>query len=145
MGFKKFEDLYVFQLAEQLANDVWDVVVTWDYFAKDTVGKQLVRAADSIGANISEGSGRGSHKDNQRFVKIARGSLNETRFWLRRAYKRKLLAPEQITLLKDTCEKLGPCLNLYLNSIGKYQDQPEDFPEVVKDEISEYLSETLKH
>ena len=36
MGFQKFEDLYVFQLAEQLADNVWDVVVTWDYFAKDT-------------------------------------------------------------------------------------------------------------
>ena len=45
---------------------------------KNTVGKQIVRSADSIGANIAEGTGRHNFQDNQRFVKIARGSLNET-------------------------------------------------------------------
>ena len=44
-----FEKLQVYQLSEKLADGVWDIVVTWDAFAKDTVGKQIVRAADSIG------------------------------------------------------------------------------------------------
>jgi hypothetical protein len=47
------------------ADGVWNIVVGWDSFARDTVGKQIVRAADSIGANISEGSGRGSLQDNR--------------------------------------------------------------------------------
>ena len=54
---------------------------------KETIGKQLFKAADSIGANILEGTGRGSFQDNRRFVKIARGSLNETQHWLRRLTK----------------------------------------------------------
>jgi four helix bundle protein len=58
------------------------------FFAKDTVGKQMVRAGDSIGANIAEGSGRGSFQDNRRFIRIARGSLYETMHWLRRANNR---------------------------------------------------------
>jgi four helix bundle protein len=84
-----FEKLQVYQLSEKLADNVWNIVVAWDSFAKDTVGKQIVRAADSIGANISEGSGRGSIQDNRRFVRIARGSLYETIHWLRRCYLRK--------------------------------------------------------
>ena len=85
------------------------IALTWDYFAKDTVGKQLVRAADSIGANIAEGSGRGRYLDNKRFVRIARGSLNETKHWLRRAYKRTLLTKKQTDGLKPLIDDLAQC------------------------------------
>jgi len=79
MAKTNFENLQVYQLPEQLADEIWSVVGKWESFAKDTIGKQMARAADSIGANIAEGSGRGSFQDNRRFVKIARGSLNETK------------------------------------------------------------------
>jgi hypothetical protein len=45
-----FENLRIYKLAENLADPVWEAVGPWNNFAKDTVGKQLVRAADSIGA-----------------------------------------------------------------------------------------------
>ena len=73
---------------------------SWDHFPKITVGKQLVDAADSISANIAEGYGRYSYKDNVRFVRIARGSLYETKNWLRRSFKRKLLTAEDTKKLK---------------------------------------------
>jgi four helix bundle protein len=114
-----FENLRVYQMAEKLADVVWDVVTAWSILARDTVRKQLIRAADSIGANIAEGTGRGSFPDNRRFVRVARGSLYETRHWLRRAYKRKLLTEDQIRTLKPLVENLSPMLNAYLDSIGK--------------------------
>ena len=54
-----FEDLEVYKLAEKLANEVWSVVKSWNSFEKDTVGKQIVRSADSVCANIAEGRGLG--------------------------------------------------------------------------------------
>jgi four helix bundle protein len=114
-----FENLRVYRLAERLADLVWDAAIDWHLFAKDTVGKQLVRAADSVGANIAEGAGRGSYDDNKRFVKYARGSLNETKHFLRRAYKRQLLRDEAIAPIKDILENLPPQLNSYLKSIGR--------------------------
>jgi four helix bundle protein len=85
MAKTSFESLRVYQLSESLADQVWSIVLKWNVFARDTVGRQLVRAADSIGANIAEGTGRGTFVDIRRFVRIARGSLNETQHWLRRA------------------------------------------------------------
>jgi four helix bundle protein len=119
MATTEFENLRVYQLAERLADGVWEIVAGWNIFAKDTVGKQLVRAADSVGANIAEGCGRRSFNDNKRFVKIARGSLNETKHFLRRAYKRKLLDDEQVARLKPILEELPRMLNAYLKSIGR--------------------------
>jgi four helix bundle protein len=112
-----FEKLQVYQLSEKLADNIWEIVVTWDSFAKDTVGKQIVRAADSIGANIAEGSGRGSLPDNRRYVRIARGSLYETIHWLRRSYLRKLLSPTEVKKLRALVEELSPKLNAFLRSV----------------------------
>lgn len=42
-----FESLGIYRLSEGIADNVWDIVIKWDYFAKDTVGKQLVNSADS--------------------------------------------------------------------------------------------------
>ena len=117
MVFRRFEDLRVFQLAEKLADEIWDIVSGWEYFAKETVGKQLVKSADSIGANIAEGSGRGTPKDNKRFIRISRGSYNETKYWLRRARRRNLIDEAQSMHFGKMIDELGPSLNAYLNSI----------------------------
>jgi four helix bundle protein len=112
-----FENLKVYQLSEDLADLIWEIAIRWDNFNRDTIGKQIVRSADSIGANIAEGTGRFSFQDNKRFGYIARGSLNETKHWLRRAFKRNLLTKDEIEKLKPITDELSPKLNAYINSI----------------------------
>jgi four helix bundle protein len=118
MAKSDFESLKVYQLSEALADEIWYVVLGWDRFARDTVGTQIVRAADNIGANIAEDSGRGSFQDNRRFIRIARGSLKETQHFLRRAYTRKLLDDTQVTQIRPLVDNLAPMLNGHLRSIG---------------------------
>ncbi|TAF99066.1 MAG: four helix bundle protein [Oscillatoriales cyanobacterium] len=112
-----------YKLSEKLADEIWNIVIKWDALAKDTVGKQIIRAADSIGANIAEGDGRGSYQDHRRFIKIARGSLYETKHWLRRAYTRQLLTTTQVETLKPIIDELSPRLNAYLKSIGNTSEK----------------------
>ena len=114
-----FENLRVYQLAEDIADLLWEIVIKWDWLPRDTVGKQLIKSADSIGANIAEGTGRGSFADNRRFARIARGSLFELKHWLRRAYKRKLLTEKETPLLQEMIRELTPKLSAYISSIGK--------------------------
>ena len=119
MGRTDFENLRVYNLSEQLSDLIWDIVSGWESFARYTIGRQLVNAADSIGANIAEGTGRGSFADNRRFAIIARGSLYEVKHWLRRSYKRNLLSEEQVTNLQKMVNELTPKLSAYIRSIGK--------------------------
>jgi four helix bundle protein len=129
MPVSDFSELRVYKLSEKLSDEIWKMVRAWDLFAQDTVGKQIVRCADSIGANTAEGTGRGSYRDNRRFVTIARGSLYETRHWLRRAHRRDLLTPERVVALKTLIDDLGPRLNAYLRTIGKPPATERDRPD----------------
>jgi len=113
-----FENLQIYQLSEKLADKLWKIVARWDELARDTLGKQLVRAVDSIGANIAEGSGRGTDPEFRRFLRMARGSLYETQHWLRRAYRRRLLLESEVNDLLPILKELTPKLNAYLGSIG---------------------------
>src|SRR2546430_5161335 len=125
MARSNFENLRVYKLSEKLADEIWDIVELWHSFARGTVGRQLVRAADSIGANIAEGTGRGTYQDNRRFVRTARGSLNETQHFLRRAFRRKLIAEAQVKRIKPLIDELAPRLNAYLKSIGTVKMKEE--------------------
>jgi four helix bundle protein len=70
MATKRFQDLDVYRLSERLADEIWKIVAEWSSLSQATIGKQIIRSADSIGANIAEGVGRGSSLDNQRFVRL---------------------------------------------------------------------------
>jgi four helix bundle protein len=114
-----FENLRVYHLAEEIGDLAWKTVSHWSAFVKNTLGKQLVTAADSIGANLAEGLGRGSYVENRRYARIARGSLFEVKHWLRRAYNRDLLSKAEIESFQILVEELTPKLSAYINSISK--------------------------
>jgi len=89
--FVPMEELPVFLEFVAFADWAWERVSSWEALARDTVGKQLVRAADSVGANLVEGDGRFSKADGLHFFVIARASAREARYWLERARRRGLL------------------------------------------------------
>lgn len=113
------EGLRIFRLAEALADEVWAEVLTWSPFARQTVGRQLVEAADSVGANIAEGYGRFHFKDSRQFQYYARGSLQETNYWLRRARMRKLMTERRARELMERTAELAPQLNAYIRTLGR--------------------------
>ncbi len=54
---------------------------------------QLIRAADSVGANMAEAFGRERDPDRRRLLFVARGSAWELEHWLYRAAARGLPVP----------------------------------------------------
>ncbi len=119
METTNFENLQIYQLAERLSDEVWEIVARWEHFAKNTVGSQIVRSADSIGANIAEGSGKGTTEDYRRYLRHARGSLYETKHWLRRAENRNLVNANEAEVLRNIMQELIPKLNAYMRTMNE--------------------------
>jgi len=115
----KLEEFRVYQLSMEIAEKIWIIVDGWDCFAKDTIGLQLVRAVDSVAANLSEGFGRYHYKETIHFSYYSRGSLFETRTWLTKARNRNLLKSNDYELFDKQIEDIGIRLNNYIKSIGK--------------------------
>jgi len=115
----KLDELIVYQLSMSMAEEIWEIVMKWDYFTKDTIGKQLIRAADSIAANLSEGFGRFFYKEERQFCYYSRGSLYETKTWLTKASNRGLINSNDFENFKKEINNIGVKLNNYIRSIGK--------------------------
>lgn len=119
MEQKSLETLDIYHLAVQIGEEIWTVTESWNFFAKDTVGKQLVRSADSIAANISEGYGRFSFKDRRLFCLYSRGSAFETETWLVKSYHRKLLSPEKYNDLSLKLKEFQRRLNKFIEHLDR--------------------------
>ena len=111
MNYLSLHDLNSYKLSFDLSNYVWDIVINWDYFAKDTVGKQFVRSVDSISANIAEGFGRYYKKDKILFYRYSYGSIQESISWIEKAKVRKLVNAEQYKNISNQLEKLPKEVN----------------------------------
>jgi four helix bundle protein len=144
MGTVDLHELRVYQLAMRVGEDVWSLTVGWEWLAKQTVGLQWIRSADSIAANISEGYGRYSFKENARFCYYARGSLRETQTWLEKAIARSLVAGPIADELSLKLETLRRQLDNYIHSFGRTQcssvreDSPDAF--IVLPPLEEFLA-----
>jgi four helix bundle protein len=123
---KTLDDFKVYALAMELGEDVWNEVSKWNSFEKDTVGRQLVRASDSVAANLSEGLGRFHFKEAKNFSYYSRGSLFETKTWLTKAVNRNLISAVQFKGFQEKIDLIGRMLNSYINSIGNVQE-PEPY------------------
>lgn len=119
------EELRVYNLSMEMAEKIWNIVIKWDFFAKDIIGKQLVKAVDSISANLSEGFGRYHYKEKKNFSYYSRGSLFETKTWLTKAHSRKLIPSADFKNFISEIDSLGIKLNNFIKSIGKTKNDDE--------------------
>ncbi|MFA4830604.1 MAG: four helix bundle protein [Patescibacteria group bacterium] len=109
--YLQLNDIGAYKMAFHLSNYVWDIVIKWDFFAKDTIGKQWVRAVDSNSANIAEGFGRYSKKDKIKFYRYTYGSVKECCDWTLKAKVRGLISQKQYDHIMGELNKLPKEVN----------------------------------
>lgn len=109
--FLTIDDVVAYKISSELSDWVWNIVIKWDFFAKKTVGDQLVRAVDSIAANIAEGFGRYHKKDKIKFYYNARGSLIESIHWVNKSNVRNLLTKDEFNYIINILNNLPREIN----------------------------------
>lgn len=134
---KAIEDLQVLQTAEDVCDAIWTAVIRWGDFARDSVGKQMVRSADSVGANIAEAYGRFHYGERLQFLYYARGSVFETKYWLNRVYKRGLLPKNEVEQLINRVTLLARQLNGFLAHI-KRERKTTKSPSILRESFLSY-------
>jgi four helix bundle protein len=117
----KMEDLEVLNRSMEIGESVWDIVKLWKFFEKDTIGKQFIRSIDSVAANIAEGYGRYHYGESKHFFYYSRGSLYESKIWLKKANLRGLINDEDYNRLSNEMNTIGIKLNKYINHIKRNQ------------------------
>ena len=141
----EFEELEILRNAEAIADSIWRDVGRWEPFALQVVGKQLARAADSIGANIAEAYGRFHYGEKLQFLYYARGSLYETKYWLNRALERNLFSKDQVSDYAADMSKLARQLNASLSSIRNLRMTSKSGGNNISETNGEYLANPIEH
>lgn len=137
------EDVRVLKSTEQIADAIYKVASRWDEFAKDVVGKQISRAADSVGANIAESFGRYHFGEKIQFLYYSRGSVFETKYWLNRASVRELMLPADAKGYAIQLTDIARQLNLYISSLKGQRSGEITVAKTVKESPVEYLTSRL--
>lgn len=117
------ENLEVYQLASNISDTIWELVNSWAYFEKNSLGKELVTTSDSIAASIAEGYGKESYQDNIQCIYSAIGSFNKVEYWIKVSHKRQLITDITVQQIEPLLYELSRRLNAYLNSIGKHRQK----------------------
>lgn len=117
--YLRLNDIDAYKRAFSLSNFVWELVINWKYFEKDTMGKQFARSVDSISANIAEGFGRYSKKDKIRFYRIGKGSLKESFDWNEKSKIRSLLSIKNHDYILDELQQI----ELEINQLIKFTNE----------------------
>jgi four helix bundle protein len=116
MNLNRFK---LIEIADQVGDLIWNEVNDWDSFNKETIERQLVRAVDSISANLSEAYGRFSFPERKRFSFYARGSLCETINWTNKAIRIGQIEVEQGTIILNKLTEVSYKINYYIRSLKK--------------------------
>ena len=123
MEQKTLDKLEVYALAVEIGNTAWRMTSKWNAFAKETIGKQMVRSADSVAANIAEGYGRFFYKDRRQFCYYSRGSAYETAYWIQTAAQRTLISQEEFQDFDKIMEEFKNKLNKFIAHLNRQIDE----------------------
>lgn len=111
-----FTDLVAWKLARELRKLVFELVHRFPKDERYVLASQMRRAAMSVSANIAEGFGRYSYRENIQFCRQARGSAYEIRDHLATALDSEYLSREEWMQADVLGQRVIQVLNGYIRA-----------------------------
>lgn len=110
--------LIVWQKSHELTLEIYEI--TKDFPKEELFGltSQIRRAAASVPSNIVEGKARGSNKEYKRFLLVARGSLEETKYQLLLAKDLKYIDEQKYKEILNLSKDVGRLLAGLIKTLG---------------------------
>ena len=119
MGGKCYQDLEVWQVAMDLAEECYRATSEFPKEERYGLMSQMRRAVVSIAANIAEGQGRRYQRDFASFLSIANGSLAELETHVELSRRLHFIDANREASLLEKAARVGMMLNALIRSIEK--------------------------
>ncbi len=119
MKVKSFEDLTVWQEAHKLTLEVYKLTAKFPGAEKYGIVSQLRRSSSSVPANIAEGFGRATTRELLRCLQIARGELEETRYFVLLSRDLGYVASQDCDTVGQHCNSIGRLINALGSSLKR--------------------------
>ena len=113
----RFQDLEIWLLAIQIADELFDVADDLEKKRLYRFAEQLRAAGMSMSNNIAEGSGSSSNKEFKQFLNVARRSTFENANILILLHKRALITNESLDKFLDELDHLCRKITNFQNSL----------------------------
>ena len=128
----KFEELEVWQLARELAKEIFELFSNSEQFSRDYKLKdQINGSSGSVMDNIAEGFERGGKNEFVHFLSISKGSCGELRSQIYRALDRNYISESVFEKIKKEAEDISGMLQGLINYLNKSEIKGTKFKDRV--------------
>jgi four helix bundle protein len=115
---ERFEDIKAWQMAKELVTAIYRISGNGQFNKDLGLREQIRRASVSVMSNIAEGFERGTDKEFQRFLYMAKGSAGEVRSQLVVAHELGYVSAKDFADLKDQAEEVSKALSGFITYLS---------------------------
>src|SRR5882757_244568 len=111
MDVKNYRGLQVWQKAHELVLQVFKLTENFPRTDQFGIVSQVRRSSSAVPANIAEGFGRGTTREFLRSLQIARGELEETRYFMFLSKDLGKISQDDFLAVTEVCDSTGKLIN----------------------------------
>ncbi len=119
MKVKSFEDLTVWKETHKLTLKIYRLTIRFPGAEKFGIVSQLRRSSSAVPANIAEGFGRATTRELLRCLQIARGELEETRYFVLLSRDLGYMTAQDYESVGEHCNSVGRLINALGSSLKR--------------------------